>query len=79
MNFKISTQVPGNYRVVLSKFDRQLFEALIPSIGKMEIVKFTGSETGDQVHLRFLSLIKADWISDITEHGVDENKAWFVF
>ena len=78
MNIKLTAEVKGNYRDIMQRFDRQLFEALAPKQGKIEIVKFTGSKKGDQVHLRFLSPIRADWISDITEDGVDEEEAYFV-
>ena len=62
----------------MDRFDRDLFEALIPKQGKTEIVEFTGSKKGDRVHLRFLSPIKADWISLITDDGWDEHQAYFV-
>lgn len=78
MNFKLKTPVKGNYKTVIAAFDRQLFEALKPSLGKMEILEFTGSKKGDKVHLRFISPVKADWISDIVEDGIDGHRAWFV-
>ena len=72
MRIKLNTQVQGHYLEVMKKFDRKLFEALLPPVGKTEIVDFTGSETGDKVHLRFITPFKAEWISDITEHGQNE-------
>lgn len=78
MNLKLTTIVNGNYKVVMSRFDRDLFEALTPKQGQLEIVEFTGSKKGDRVHLRFLSPIKADWVSLITEDGVNEQQAYFV-
>lgn len=78
MNLKLTTIVSGNYKAVMDRFDRHLFEALAPKQGKLEIVEFTGSKKGDRVHLRFLSPIKADWISLITDDGVDEHQAYFV-
>lgn len=78
MNLQIKTTVKGNYRAVMDRFDRDLFEALIPKQGKTEIVEFSGSKKGDRVHLRFLSPIKADWISLITDDGWDERQAYFV-
>jgi ligand-binding SRPBCC domain-containing protein len=41
-------------------------------------VTFTGSKKGDKVHLRFLSPIKAEWISEITEDGENEKEAYFI-
>jgi ligand-binding SRPBCC domain-containing protein len=78
MHFEIKTEVKGNYNTIMERFDRQLFEALKPPIGKMEVLEFTGSKKGDRVHLQFLQPIKAEWISEITEDGVNENEAFFV-
>lgn len=78
MNIKLSTPVKGNYKKVIAAFDRDLFEALKPPAGEMEIVEFTGSSQGDKVHLRFLKPIKAEWISDIIEDQITEDKAWFI-
>lgn len=78
MNIRLTTQVNGNYKEIMRRFDRQLFEALKPKQGEMEIVEFTGSQTGDRVHLRFNSPVKMEWISDITEHGEDEERAFFI-
>ena len=78
MRLVLRTQVKGNYKAVMEQFDRNLFEALSPKQGKIEIVEFTGSKKGDRVHLRFLSPIKADWVSLITEDGVNDREAYFV-
>ena len=78
MNLVLLTPVQGNYKKVMAAFDRQLFEALKPPIGKMEILEFTGSKKGDKVHIQFHSPAKAEWISDIVEDEVTEERAWFV-
>ncbi|MEM9921404.1 MAG: hypothetical protein AAF990_25105, partial [Bacteroidota bacterium] len=78
MNIRIATEVQGNYRDVIQRFDRQLFEALAPKNAKIEIVEFTGSKKGDRVHIRFLSPLKAEWVSLITEDGVNDKEAYFV-
>lgn len=62
----------------MKRFDRSLFEALSPKSAKMEIVEFTGSEKGDSVHVRFTFPFKADWKSDIVEHGSNNEEAWFI-
>lgn len=74
---ELKTEVNGNYREIMNQFDRDLFEALEPPIGKLEIVDFTGSKTGNIVHLRFLWPLKAEWVSRITDHGESENEAYF--
>lgn len=78
MNITLKTPVKGNYKQVISAFDRHLFEALKPPTGEMEIVEFTGSQKGDKVHIRFIKPIKAEWISHIVEDQMTEDKAWFV-
>jgi len=62
----------------MAAFDRRLFEALKPPVGKMVIKEFTGSQRGDKVHIQFLSPVKAEWISDIVEDEVTDQRAWFV-
>lgn len=78
MNVTLRAPVKGNYKKVMAAFDRELFEALKPPQGEMEIVEFTGSKKGDRVHMKFISPIKAEWISNITEDGENEKEAWFV-
>lgn len=78
MRVVLRTKVSGNYKDIIKKFDRDLFLALAPKMAKIKLEKFTGSKTGDVVHIRFLSPIKANWISDIVDHGEDEKKAFFV-
>jgi ligand-binding SRPBCC domain-containing protein len=78
MRFVIQTPVQGNFKAVMTKFDRQLFEALAPKYGKMEIVAFTGSKKGDHVHIRFIQPFKADWISEIVEDYEDSRQSYFI-
>lgn len=78
MNVTLKTKVNGNYKDVMAAFDRNLFEALKPPFGQMDIVTFTGSKKGDKVHLKFVQPFKAEWISDIVEDGQTDNEAWFV-
>jgi len=78
MNFILKTKVNGNYLKVMEGFDRKLFEALKPKGAKMEIIRFTGSKTGDIVELKFLRPIKSTWISTITSHDSDEKQTYFI-
>jgi len=78
MNIKFETTVQGHYLEVMKGFDRDLFEALKPKHGSMDIIEFTGSKKGDRVHIRFTSPIKADWVSLITADGHDEQEAYFI-
>lgn len=77
-NLKFKTLVDGHYQDVMKRFDRALFEALAPPFVPFKILKFTGSETGDTVHLQFGKLLGVEWISKITDHGSDDSEAYFV-
>jgi len=78
MRLRLTTEVDGDYRTVMSGFDIKLFEALKPKFGKMEIKEFTGSKKGDVVRLQFISPFKQEWESKIIEDGSDENHAYFI-
>ena len=78
MHIRLETEVDGYYLDVMEGFDLDLFEALKPKVGKMEVVKFTGSKKGDIVSIQFLSPVKAKWVSAITEDGADEQQAYFI-
>lgn len=78
MNLILKTNVRGHYLQVMDRFDESLFNALKPVGVKMIVTQFTGSKTGDTVVLEFTSPIKAKWISKITDHGHDEDQAYFV-
>ena len=78
MNIILKAPVKGNYKKVMEAFDRELFEALKPPYGEMEIATFTGSKKGDKVHMKFHKPLRAEWISHITEDGETDLRAWFV-
>ena len=63
----------------MDAFDLSLFEALKPPFGKMKIVGVLLVLTkASRVHIRFLSPIKAEWVSDIIAHEVTDDMALFV-
>ena len=78
MRIKLKSKVKGNYKDIMSKFDKALFEFLKPSDKQMELVEFTGSKTGDKVHLRILFPFKSEWISHITGDETNEKEAYFI-
>ena len=79
MKINIRTKVKGNYREVMARFDRDLFEALTPPGASVELARFDGSKKGDVVHLKMklLGFIKDEWISEITKEGHTDRRAWF--
>ena len=78
MNIQLKTTVKGNFKTIMARFDRALFEALAPKVPAMEIVEFTGSRKGDTVHIRFLSPVNVEWVSRITEDAENKTEAYFV-
>jgi ligand-binding SRPBCC domain-containing protein len=74
----LKSTVKGNFKAVIARFDRNLFEALKPKGAKMEIVEFTGSRKGNKVHIRFVWPFKANWISDIIADGSNDKEAFFI-
>ncbi len=78
MKIRLQTEVDGHYQQVMEGFDLDLFEALKPKLGKMDVLEFTGSKKGDIVRLQFTLPIKAEWVSHIVEDGIDDNQAYFV-
>lgn len=78
MNLILKTKVNGNYKDVMSAFDRDLFEALKPPFGEMEIIEFSGSKKGDKVHIQFQRPIATEWISLIVEDDLTDQRAWFI-
>ncbi len=80
MKLILSTRVSGHHQDIIRGFNRGLFEQLTPPGAQVDLVRFDGSETGDIVHLRLsLPFMSAqDWISEIVDHGSDEQQSWFV-
>lgn len=78
MNIILKSTVAGNYKEIMARFDRKLFEFLKPPDSQMELVEFTGSKKGDKVHLRILFPLKSEWISHITSDSINDKEAYFV-
>lgn len=78
MKVTLKAKVKGNFKEVISRFDKDLFEYLKPKNAQMEIVEFTGSKKGDKVHLRFHKPLKMEWISHITEDFENQTESYFV-
>ena len=80
MHIRIHTRVKGNFKEVMQRFDRSLFEALTPPGAQVSIVRFDGSFVGDEVHLqlRFPGGGSQDWISVITEREETSGQIYFV-
>jgi ligand-binding SRPBCC domain-containing protein len=70
MRLLLSTRVRQHYKIVFSRFDRDLFLALAPPFPRVEIKRFDGCRQGDVVELELkLFGSKQQWTSHITEDG----------
>ena len=79
MKILIKTQVQQHYKKVWKGFNQELFEALKPPLLPLELRRFDGSETGDEVHIRLgKGFLTQDWNAVIIEHGSDEKECYFI-
>ena len=79
MRIKIETLVNGNYKQVSARFDEELFLALKPPLVQLDLKVFDGCEKGDRVEMELGILgVKQAWKSLITEHGISNDKSYFV-
>ncbi|MCB9061583.1 MAG: hypothetical protein H6622_08685 [Halobacteriovoraceae bacterium] len=78
MRIFIRTQVPKNFKNVISKFDELLFRELKPPFVNLEIERFDGCRKDDEVHLKLkLWVFSSEWVSKIVENF--ESDSEFVF
>jgi len=79
MKILIKTNVEQDYHKVWKGFNQDLFLALKPPFPPMELRRFDGSETGDEVHIRLgIGAMSQDWNAKIVEHGSDEKEYYFI-
>jgi ligand-binding SRPBCC domain-containing protein len=79
LRIKIETLVKGNYKDVTNRFDRDLFLALKPPLVQLDLKVFEGCEKGDKVEMELGVLgVKQVWKSLITEHGLTDDRSFFV-
>ncbi|MDH5582031.1 MAG: hypothetical protein OEY33_08985 [Bdellovibrionales bacterium] len=77
MNLFIKTRISLNYRKVLKGFTLELFKALKPPLMPLEVERFDGCKTNDEVHLK-VGPLKQQWISIITNDFDDETECGFI-
>ena len=69
MELILHTQVKGNYRALLDRFNRALFLELAPTFPKLRLLRFDGSQPGDWVEIELvLGPFRQRWTSQITDH-----------
>ncbi len=74
----MKTLVDAELPSVWERFDQELFLALNPPFPPVKLLKFEGSETGNEVALELnFFLFKQKWVSIITNHSVSETAIEF--
>jgi len=79
MKILLKTQVEQDYRMVYERFDRDLFLALKPPLLPLELKRFDGSKTGDEVHIQLgRGFLAQDWNAKIVEDKLTDDEAYFI-
>lgn len=75
----IETKVEQDYTTVFNQFNEGLFKALQPPFPPSELLRFDGSEVGNEVHIKLFTGLKWEvWKSRITERTYGETEHVFV-
>lgn len=79
MKINISTPVAQSMETVWNGFDQHLFSKLAPPFPPVRLLRFDGSEQGDEVHLELnFIFFKQTWVSVITENVKTEKEIYFI-
>lgn len=79
MKIILKTNVSTDYEKVFEGFTLKLFKALKPPLTGLEVQRFDGCHTGDEVHLEVKVLgQKQTWISHITDFQHNSQEVYFI-
>jgi ligand-binding SRPBCC domain-containing protein len=79
MNITIETPVEQGYLEVKAGFTETLFKKLAPPFPPVNVIRFDGCNTGDEVALELnFILFKQKWVSLITADQTSEKEFFFV-
>ncbi len=79
MKILIQTKVDQSHHEVFSGFNEQLFLALKPPLLPLQLLRFDGCVTGDEVHIMLgKGVLSQRWDAKIVDHGKNENEYFFV-
>jgi len=79
MRISIKTAVNQSIDSVWSGFDQSLFGKLAPPFPPVNLLRFDGSEQGDEVHLELnFIFFKQIWVSVITENVKTDKEIYFI-
>ena len=78
MRIVVVTEVQGHFKRVFDRFNRELFEALVPPFVPLHIQVFEGALPGNVFTRGFGPHIMAiPWVSRILDRHVGESEAYF--
>lgn len=78
---KIEIKIPiqNDYQTVFAGFNRELFLALAPKFPPSKLLRFDGSQKGDEVHIELgFFPFKELWVSVITEEYWGNDEIYFI-
>lgn len=79
MRLLFRTPIKENFLKVKEGFTQELFSALSPPWAKVEIEKFDGCTTGDEIHLKiYQGGVKQKWVSEITSEIQTDDEWCFI-
>jgi ligand-binding SRPBCC domain-containing protein len=79
MKIKIATSVNANFQKVFTGFKKNLFLKLAPPFPKVNLLRFDGCKTGDEVHLELdFILFKQRWDALIIDFQANEKEIFFI-
>jgi ligand-binding SRPBCC domain-containing protein len=79
MKITISTPVEQDIITVWQGFNETLFTKLAPPFPPVKLLRFDGSEQGDEVHLELnFIFFKQKWVSRITENEKTDKEIFFI-
>jgi ligand-binding SRPBCC domain-containing protein len=79
MQIKVKTQVFESRSKVWAGFNKDLFMALAPAYPRLEVTRFDGCETGDEVHIVLhTGFVSLNWNARIVSHSFSNEANEFI-
>ncbi|TAH18172.1 MAG: hypothetical protein EAZ08_12200 [Cytophagales bacterium] len=79
MKISIKTPVVQDIETVWAGFNQSLFSKLAPPFPPVNLLRFDGSEQGDEVHLELnFIFFTQTWVSVITENVKTDKEIYFI-
>jgi len=79
MNLVFETIIESSYLHIKSRFTLDLFLALKPPLVNLDVIRFDGCSTGNEIHLNLTFLHKKQtWVSVITQEKHNDKEWSFI-